>query len=991
MIPFRHILSSLMLILVFSGLIPLKAQLGFDLEVKKPKPYEDRVLKAEKTGDKKLKSAKRFFQNLTTHYNYFFNASNKLNEVISRAKMLHKDDYSELLDFYNYSLEITQQDKMQLDSVIYKARTGIVMHDLRNDWIDNLYMLWGASYFFENQLDSAALMFQFINYSFADKEKDGYYRYIGSRMDGNNALSISTQEKTTLPKRLLSTEPSRNDAFIWQIRTLTELKNYTEAGSLIATLKNDPNFPERLHPALEEMQAYWFYKQGFSDSAAFHLVKALDRAENKQEKARWEYLAAQMFERTHHDEMATEYFNKALSHTTDPVLDIYSRLNLVRLNKDGGENFVDKNIDVLIQMARKDRYEEYRDIIYTMAAQMEISRNHFEAAQALLIKASKYNNGNIASRNRAFLQIADLSYEQKKYLQAAGFYDSIKADGMDMELATRVQTRKGSLSKIVLHSNIIAREDSLQHLASLSEEERTALIKKKVRQLRKEKGLTEENTTLNGGRDNSNQARPPDDLFPTQPKGEWYFYNATLKTQGAAQFKQNWGNRPNVDNWRRFSDVSNQLLAKLPDNTRGNNGVLNPETSEETPDFATLQNHIPLTPEALATSNSYIKNSLAELGRAYINDVEDYPAAIATLEELRKRFPDYQKTDEVLFQLYYASEKSGDKARAAQYKKQLTDQFGTSRFNTIVTTGKDPEAASSVSPEATKDYEAIYDLYIEGRFSEADSAKKKADSTYKTNYWQPQLLYIQAVYQVKQQNDSAAKNILQTLIAQNQASPLAGKAKTLIDVLNRRKQIEEELRNLQIERPKEDSIVIKPLPKDTLQTTVVVPLPVRKDSMTATQRTEVTVAPKIPKSVDTAGKRPIIVTKPASSYSFDPGAGHAAMIILNKVDIVFVNETKNAFNRYNKEKYYNQEFTIDIMDLDADQKLVLIDGFKNAVEAIEYVQKVRRLAASEIIPWLKPEKYTFLIMTPANLQVLKEKKDLQEYKKFLDQNLPEKF
>ena len=29
-------------------------------------------------------------------------------------------------------------------------------------------------------------MFQFINYSFAEKEKDGYYKYIGSRLDGNN-------------------------------------------------------------------------------------------------------------------------------------------------------------------------------------------------------------------------------------------------------------------------------------------------------------------------------------------------------------------------------------------------------------------------------------------------------------------------------------------------------------------------------------------------------------------------------------------------------------------------------------------------------------------------------------------------------------------------------------------------------------------------------------------------------------------------------------
>src|SRR5215217_4324434 len=85
-------------VLMAAALQPLSAQMGFNLEVKKPKPYEERVLKAEKSPtDKKIKPVKRFFQNLTTHYNYFFNANNKLNSVIEQAKAGHRDDYSKLL------------------------------------------------------------------------------------------------------------------------------------------------------------------------------------------------------------------------------------------------------------------------------------------------------------------------------------------------------------------------------------------------------------------------------------------------------------------------------------------------------------------------------------------------------------------------------------------------------------------------------------------------------------------------------------------------------------------------------------------------------------------------------------------------------------------------------------------------------------------------------------------------------------------------------
>ena len=144
----RHISFILLLSGSLMAIQPLQAQLGFDLEIKKPEPYENRELKAERSGKKKFTKYRHFWQNTYTHYNYFFNANNKLNEVIARAKASHKDDYSELLPFYNYTLQATAQDETQLDSIIYKSKTAIVMHDLRNDWIDDMYLLWGGFLFF---------------------------------------------------------------------------------------------------------------------------------------------------------------------------------------------------------------------------------------------------------------------------------------------------------------------------------------------------------------------------------------------------------------------------------------------------------------------------------------------------------------------------------------------------------------------------------------------------------------------------------------------------------------------------------------------------------------------------------------------------------------------------------------------------------------------------------------------------------------------------
>ena len=963
------------------------AQEGFQVNVEKPKQYSERQLKAEKTGEGKLKTPKRILQNLTTRFNYYFNAATKFNEILDRAKEQHKDDYSQLLSFYNYDLNATAADSAQLDSVIYKCRSGIVHHDLRNEWIDELYLLWGAAWHLQKELDSASMMFQFINYAFAPKE-DGFYNYIGTRKEGNQEISIATKEDK---KFLHSNTFSRNNAFIWQIRTFIEREDYTSAGSLINTLKTDPAFPKRLHNALEEVEAYWHYKQKHWDSAAAHLAIAADGAGTRLEKARWEYLTAQLYERAGKTNEASKWYAKAISQTPDPVMEVYARLNVVRLSKEGGENAIDQNIAALLKMAKKDKYEDYRDIIYYMAAQMEMERNNVAAANELLIKGSKYNNGNMASRSKAFMQIADVSYEQKKYLQAAMFYDSVQVAEIPEADAQRVNERKPVLQRVVFNTGVISRQDSLQHIAALPPAEREDFINKQLKRLRKEQGLKEDVNTASSGQPVVNTSSATD-LFSTQQKGEWYFYNSNLKAQGAAQFKAVWGNRPNVDNWRRSALINRQVQINKPVTGKDPNSPNINNTGNNDLSFEGLLSKLPTTPEALKVSNDSIRNALFNLGSTYLNEINDYPSAINSFEELRRRFPDDNRMDEVLFNLYFAYTKAGNATTAAQVKKLLQDKYPSSRYTAIATTGKDPLAKASVSPEATKDYENIYNLFIEGKFEEALTAKQIADSTYKTNFWQPQLLYIEAVYRIKQREDSVAKNLLQTIINQNTNKALSTKAQNLMNVLSRRRQIEDELTQLQIQRPADDTTTNQPVivqpPVVRNDTAVKKPLVVNppKDTTSNKPKDLVVNKPISTKPVDTVTKNPVI-PRPNSVYTFVPDAAHSAVVILDKVDPIFAGEAKNAFFRYNKEKYYNLPLEVQTINLTADTKLLLISNFPTAQAAADYVTKAKPLAASEILPWLAANKYSFTIVSAPNLEILKTTTDINAYKKFLEQHL----
>src|SRR5215467_4252267 len=108
----------LLFLICFAWLPGVLGQPSLTYELKKPKKYENKKLGSEKTDEKKWTVSRRFVQNGITKFNFNFNAQQKLNEVIARAKAQFKDDYTQLLPFYNYSLDKTAQDKAELDSVI---------------------------------------------------------------------------------------------------------------------------------------------------------------------------------------------------------------------------------------------------------------------------------------------------------------------------------------------------------------------------------------------------------------------------------------------------------------------------------------------------------------------------------------------------------------------------------------------------------------------------------------------------------------------------------------------------------------------------------------------------------------------------------------------------------------------------------------------------------------------------------------------------------
>jgi len=966
-------------------------QEGIDFDLKKPDKYENRILGYEKTTETKWNVPRAFLQNTITQYNFYFNANNKLNEVLARAKAQFKEDYTQLLPFYNYTLDITSKDKKNLDSVLDKVNSAILLRDLRNSWTDNLWMLMGRAYFYKNNLDSAHILFQFVNYAYAPRDPDGYPIPIGSNQEeGGNAFTISTNEKRNIAKKTFSQPPSRNESFIWQIRNYFQQEKLTKGAVLIEILRNDPNFPERLQPSLHEMQALWNYKIKQWDSAAYHLSLALKNTTDQGEEARWEYLIGQLYERSGNPAQSKFWFEKAASHTIDPALEVYARLNAIRQNKGIGasEDYIHKNLDALRRMARKEIYEPYLDVIYYVAAEMELERNNRVAARNYFKKCIAHANGLGYNRDRAFLKLGWIFMDDKMYLQAKYAYDSVNISNPNIADSLKILLdRKQALSRIVPQILIIQRQDSLQRIAAMTPEDRDAYIKKMLRAYRKQQGLSEEE--FNGGSGGyafaSNNATT--DMFNSAGTGEWYFYNQAVKAKGYNDFKSKWGTRPNVDYWQMQSLVNKQITGLTPASNLRLNGAepgvsAAPAAAQIT--ARSLMEALPLTPEKLKKSKDSVENALFVLGKSLQDYIPDYQSAIKTYDTLETQFPDTRYFQEALFDQYYCYIHLDDSVNAARILAMMKQKFPTGRYIALIENPPKGPEDLPVRTLATRAYEKVYDNLIEGNFDEAAAEKLKLDSMYGDKYWTPQLLYIEALYYIHYRYDSIGKSTLNNIITKYQGSVIAAKAKNILRVLNERERIENYLRTLHVTRMPEDSIArvangnAKPQAAKT-------PIPAKAAAASGIKDSNL-VALKKPDSLQL--RKQALFSSP---FTWAPDKPQSVVLVMTKVDPVYVTESKNAFDRYNRENFYGKDYETSQQALSDTTKMMVIHGFDNAALALAYLDKAGNAAPREIIPWLPVNKFFFIIIDDQNLEILKTNKDISLYKKFLSVYSPDKF
>ena len=946
---------------------------GFN-EIDKPLPYE-RLL------NKKYTLGRRAYQNTVSQFNYLFHADETLNEIIQKAKAQHEDDFTELLPFYDYDLSNTAKES--IDSIIYRCNANIVLHDLRSNYVDDAYLLLAKAYLFHKNFDTAASILQFINYSFYDKE-EGADMPIGSNLNKTGRFSIASVEDG----RAWENKNVRNESMIWQARNYFEAGELNEGISLLQLLKTDAGFPKRLYPFLYEQLAYGYYQSSNYDSAANYLNKGLDNAQDLLTKARWSYLIAQLYEKEQKIDLAYQWYRKAGAIASNPIIAVYSSIYMTSIEANRGEKSWASLAATLERMLKKDKYKPFADIIYYEMAQLAVKNNASLKANQWLIKSIQKNVRNNKLKQKALAQLGALNYKEDHFTVAKIAYDQLNNLLKSYPNYDQIMLRKKWMEQIEGYDVVIAKEDSLQLIYALPEKEQTitALQWQKrstaISVLNKnlfadpEQHNTENTPTVaavnNYSNSNFNNPMSSMGMNNSSTSSDFYFDNPYTVNNGINQFKQKWGDRPNVDNWRRKTNIQ---LAKNNTIKLSDDRILNQDStklvikgknkkqSTESKD-STVQLSIQLIESAADLKESreiWNKNTLA-IAKTFLYELNDFEKALPRYQALIQKNIDPVTTEDALLDLASHYLHIGQVEKSEGIIESIIEKFPNGIY---VNKKKAKEKLDRINKNTTEAYKEAYFMAQIGDWGKFNVEKDSLLLQFKGTRWQTPFQFLTIKMFAQLRKDSMALVLLNEVITRNSSEAVKARARNIITEINNRKTTEAYLVALKIVQPKTVDKIEAINPNASTLAKITTP------------KNEGTQASKI--QMDSVKSDPAIANQLV--FTSDSLEQHYIALQTTNISPTFVKEIQNAFKDVHAEEFRKLNLSVTNVQFSEQSYIVWIGPFENAATGLQYIQKVKPRLSTEIISFIAKKQYDLILIGKSNIIQINDPAQLEQYKR----------
>jgi len=724
----------------------------------------------------------RSYHSTKVKYNIYYNGDVAYQEGLQQQAKTLTDDYSQVLYLYPVSdHKAAEASKSKMDRTIEKCRKCIKLHSIKKRPKTNAKKMHDPKYkaWLKQEEFNPSMHLAWLRLGQAEFQKGDFlgsvstFGYVMRHFDYDKDLVAQCQ--------------------LWQVRAYAEMGWLYEAEDLLRKVQIDDL--SRKHASLySAVSADLLLKQKRYHEAIPHVKIAKQDEDRKTSRPRFEYVLAQLYELEGNRSDAEAAYRRVLKLTPEWSMDFNARLRLFQLQSNGSAK---KQLE---KMIRRPKYKEYLDQLYGALGNIYLEEGDTLQALEQYRLAGEKSTKNGPEKAAILIKAGDLYFDRTDYVNAEPCYTEattiLSSEDAEYE---RVKKRQEVLGELVQHVQQVELQDSLQHLATLSEEEQMAVVEKLIAALVEQEAKDSiaraeaEREEANGG-SGLRSVNTANMLGGPGGSGEWYFYNPNLMKQGKQAFRQKWGARTLEDNWRRKNKAGSFIAAETPtpdeedEDSIAEGGDTIPEKAPEPvtdvkdPQYYLQQ--IPKTPEDIAASDTLIAESLYQLVLIYQDRLEDEELAAATFDELKRRFPNDSRLADLYYQQYLNSLKRDNQEAAAEYRDIILAQYPTSAYAQVVA---DPDYFEKLRVAQAASDSLYAETYTAFRQSDYSTVKQKvtaAEEQYPLSPLMPRFLFLRSIAIAKTENQDAFAESLRDLIRRYPTSDISSMGKDMLAMMN---------------------------------------------------------------------------------------------------------------------------------------------------------------------------------------------------------------
>ena len=742
---------------------------------------------------KKNTSTMRWWHSFHARYNTYFNGSQAFIEGSLEKETGNKDDHTQMIPLYTVANKNSKDiGKSQFDRAIEKSEKAIRRHSIKSrpvwkknrrktkkdlEWLNRkeynpflwrAWLLMGKSQFQKGEFEEAAATFGYM-------------------------------------ARLYQTQPViLARARAWQAKCYAEMNWLYEAEDLITKQRRD-SIPRRAAADWDYTLADYHIRSEHWQEAVIYLRKAIRHERRKKQRARMWFLMGQIETLQGHRQQAYDAYKRVIRLNPPYELEFNARIAQSEVM---AATDAKNTIKRLRRMAASDNNKDYLDQIYYAIGNTYLIQRDTLNAIAAYEKGNEKATRSGTEKGVLLWQLGNLYWQQEKYSDARRCYgEAIGLLDQDRPGYKELAQRSKVLDELVPFTEAIHLQDSLQQLANMPEAERNKaidrviqeLIRKEKEEKRKQQEAEAEQQLQQSGGSNlpQTQTQTQTTRRPTTPVSQqsnvWYFYNPQAVSQGKQRFEQQWGKRPNADNWQR----SNLTVLKLDqdeeqqeeqetglDGTESTDSITSSQQADsvatEASDPHTREYYlaqIPFTEEQKQASDAIIMESLLKAGIILKDKLDNLTLSHRMLYRLVTQYPDYEHNDEAWYHLYLIYARQGKWDEAEMALARMKESHAESQWTILLS---DPYYAENQRfGQHSEDslYAATYQAFREERYKEVETNVRLSAERFPNGQNRAKFLFIEGLSLLNNQRADSCVARMRQIVEQypeSEVSEMAG-------------------------------------------------------------------------------------------------------------------------------------------------------------------------------------------------------------------------